>query len=124
MENKQSTIKECAKSLMLYRGDFRHERDWQALCKALDINLDTKEINLKCIVCTAKNYNRKRFDVNYITSILEEFNYKYEVVSGDMIRVFLKDGVSYTCIENCDDYREDYYAIAGRVQNLRKWVEL
>lgn len=41
--------KENIKSLMLYRGDFRYERDWQALCKALDIGLDTKEINLKYI---------------------------------------------------------------------------
>ena len=115
--------KENIKSLMLYRGDFRYERDWQALCKALDINLDTKEINLKCIVCTAKNYNRKRFDINYITSLLEEFNYKYEVITGTMIRVFLKDGISYTHIGNCDDDREDYYAIAGRVQNLREWLK-
>lgn len=115
--------KEKIKPLMLYRCDFRHERDWQALCKALDISLDTKEINLKCIVCTAKNYNRKRFDINYITSLLEEFNYKYEVVTDTMIRVFLKDGISYTHIENCDDDREDYYTIVGRVQNLREWLE-
>ena len=115
--------KENIKSLMLYRGDFRYERDWQALCKALDIGLDTKEINLKCIVCTTKNYNSKRFDINYITSLLEQFNYKYEVVADTMIRVFLKDGISYTCIEDCDDYREDYYTITGRIQNLREWLE-
>lgn len=40
-----------------------------------------------------------------------------------LIRVFLKDGISYTHIGNCDDDREDYYAIAGRVQNLREWLE-
>lgn len=24
---------------------------------------------------------------------------------------------------DCDDDREDYYTIAGRVQNLREWLE-
>lgn len=34
-----------------------------------------------------------------------------------------KDSISYTHIENCDDDREDYHTIAGRVQNLREWLE-
>lgn len=116
--------KENIKSLMLYRSDFRKERDWAALCKALDVSLDTKEINLKCIVCTTKNYNRKKFDINYITALLEEYKYKYEIIRENMIRVFYKNSVDYTCISDCDDDREDYYTIAGKVQNLREWLEM
>ncbi len=40
------------KSLMLWKDDFKNERDWIALCKALDIPKDTVEIEMNCNVCT------------------------------------------------------------------------
>ena len=36
------------KSLMLWKDDFKNERDWIALCKALDIPKDTVEIEMNC----------------------------------------------------------------------------
>lgn len=45
-----------SKSLMLWANDFKNERDWVALCKALDLAEDTKEIELRCNVCVAKSH--------------------------------------------------------------------
>lgn len=45
-----------SKSLMLWKNDFQHERDWIALCKALDLPLDTVEIEMRGNVTVAKSH--------------------------------------------------------------------
>lgn len=44
------------KSLMLWKNDFKNERDWVALCEALDLPIDTVEIEMNCTVCVAKSH--------------------------------------------------------------------
>lgn len=44
------------KSLMLWKDDFKNERDWIALCKALEVPETTVEIELRCRVCVHKPY--------------------------------------------------------------------
>lgn len=47
------------KTLMLWKKDFRHSRDWDALLKALDLNSETVEIEMRCRVAVAKcNYTK------------------------------------------------------------------
>jgi hypothetical protein len=43
-----------SKGLMLWKDDFKNERDWVALCKALDLPENTVEIEMRCVVCVAK----------------------------------------------------------------------
>ena len=53
------------KSLMLWRNDFKHDRDWLALCESLDLPASAMEIELKCIVCVAKShYTRSSYEDN------------------------------------------------------------
>lgn len=52
------------KSLMLWKDDFKNERDWIALCKALDIPKDTVEIEMNCNVCVHKShYTSKKREI-------------------------------------------------------------
>ena len=45
-----------SKSLMLWKKDFKYEREWVILCKALDLPEDTVEIEMRCNVCVAKSH--------------------------------------------------------------------
>lgn len=45
---------------MLWKDDFKNERDWIALCKALDIPKDTVEIEMNCNVCVHKSHYTRR----------------------------------------------------------------
>lgn len=45
------------KSLMLWKHDFRNKRDWTAICNALDVPVNTVEIEIKSLViCAKSNY--------------------------------------------------------------------
>ena len=41
---------ENLKGLMLWKDDFKHQRDWVAICKALDLPETTTTIELGCVV--------------------------------------------------------------------------
>lgn len=60
------------KTLMLRKKDFRHSRDWDALLKALDLNSETVEIEMRCRVAVAKcNYTKCNGFEEYIEVIRE-----------------------------------------------------
>lgn len=48
------------KSLMLWKDDFKNERDWTALCNTLDLPEDTVEIEMNCEVCVHKSHYTKQ----------------------------------------------------------------
>lgn len=83
-------------------------------------------------------FNRKRYYVRQfgapefvivgsiedVAERLKEAGYKYEIQNDTSLRVYYKDnGNYYTQITLCDESREDYYTIEGRVQNLTEWIE-
>ncbi|MBQ3543488.1 MAG: hypothetical protein IJA34_00625 [Lachnospiraceae bacterium] len=55
---------------------------------------------------------------------LTEAGYKYEIQSEKALRVYFKDKTGeYTQISICDDKREDFYMISGKVQSLNEWID-
>ena len=42
------------KTLMLWKNDFTHERNWNAVCEALGIKKEDTEVELRCVVCSHK----------------------------------------------------------------------
>lgn len=61
------------KTLMLRKKDFRHSLDWDALLKALDLNSETVEIEMRCRVAVAKcNYTKCNDFEEYIEVIREK----------------------------------------------------
>lgn len=48
------------KSLMLWKDDFKNERDWTALCNTLDLQEDKVEIEMNCEVCVHKSHYTKQ----------------------------------------------------------------
>lgn len=44
------------KGLMLWKNDFKNERDWIAICRVLDLPEDTVEIEMRCDVCVHKSH--------------------------------------------------------------------
>ena len=44
------------KGLMLWKNDFKNERDWIAICRTLDLPEDTVEIEMRCDVCVHKSH--------------------------------------------------------------------
>lgn len=48
-------------TLMLWKDDFKSDRDWQAVCRALGLSESTVEVELRCNVRVAKsNYTHTR----------------------------------------------------------------
>lgn len=47
------------KGLMLWKDDFKNEKDWLATCKALEVPEDTVEVELAATVCVHQNFYRK-----------------------------------------------------------------
>jgi len=48
-------------TLMLWKDDFKSDRDWQAVCRALGLSESTVEVELRCNVRVAKsNYTHAR----------------------------------------------------------------
>lgn len=55
---------------------------------------------------------------------LREAGYKYEIQSEKALRVYFNDKIGdYTQISLCDDSRDGYYMISGKVENLIDWVK-
>ena len=55
---------------------------------------------------------------------LREAGYKYEIQSEKALRVYFNDKTGdYTQISLCDDSRDGYYMISGKVENLIDWVK-
>lgn len=55
---------------------------------------------------------------------LREVGYKYEIQSEKALRVYFNDKTGdYTQISLCDDSRDGYYMISGKVENLIDWVK-
>lgn len=55
---------------------------------------------------------------------LREAGYKYEIQSEKALRVYFNDKTGdYTQISLCDDSRDGYYMISGKVENLIYWVK-
>lgn len=44
---------------MLWKDDFKNERDWIAICKSLALPENTVEIEMKCNVCVHKSHYTK-----------------------------------------------------------------
>lgn len=42
-------------TLMLWKDDFKSDRDWQAVCRALGLSESTVEVELRCNVRVAKS---------------------------------------------------------------------
>ena len=61
------------KSLMLWRNDFKNKRDWIAVCEALDIPVNTVEIELKSLVIVAKKNYTNGHDRKIAKELWEEF---------------------------------------------------
>lgn len=54
---------------------------------------------------------------------LKEANFKIEIQSDNAVKVYYKDCTSeFTQITPCDESRDGYYMIEGRVQNLMDWI--
>lgn len=106
--------------------------------------IERKTCKIKDYEHSARQYitfNRKRYDVrnagtlyspNFVfygsiedaIALLKECNYKFEVLSENFLRVYYKDNTGdYTSIEPCDDSRERYYMIEGRIQNIIEWIK-
>ena len=55
---------------------------------------------------------------------LKEAGYKYEIQSNTVLIVYYKDNsLDHTQVTLCDESREGYYMIEGRVQNLIDWIK-
>lgn len=55
---------------------------------------------------------------------LKEAGYKYEIQSDTVLMVYYKDNsIDHTQVAICDESREGYYMIEGRVQNLIGWIK-
>lgn len=66
----------------------------------------------------------KAINIQNVAGRLKEAGYKYEIQNDTALIVFYKDNSNdYTQISFCEDRREDYYTIEGRVQNLTEWIE-
>ena len=51
-------------TLMLWKDDFKSDRDWQAVCRALGLSENTVEVELRCNVRVAKsNYTHAKFHI-------------------------------------------------------------
>jgi len=54
---------------------------------------------------------------------LKEANFKIEIQSDNAVKVYYKDCTGeFTQITPCDESRDGYYMIEGRVQNLMDWI--
>lgn len=57
-------------------------------------------------------------------SVLRLCNYKVEIQSDTVLMVYYKDnGNDHTQVSICDESRDGYYMIEGRVQNLADWIK-
>lgn len=55
---------------------------------------------------------------------LKEAGYKYEVQSDNALMVYYKyNSLDHTQVSLCDESREGYYMIEGKVQNLIEWIK-
>ena len=57
-------------------------------------------------------------------SVLRLCGYKVEIQSDMVLMVYYKDnGNDHTQVSICDESRDGYYMIEGRVQNLIDWIK-
>lgn len=57
-------------------------------------------------------------------SVLRLCNYKVEIQSDTALMVYYKDnGNDHTQVSICDESRDGYYMIEGRVRNLANWIK-
>lgn len=55
---------------------------------------------------------------------LKEAGYKYEIQSDTVLMVYYKDNsIDHTQVAICDESRDGYYMIEGKVQNLIEWIK-
>lgn len=55
--------------------------------------------------------------------LLKECNYKFEVVNEKCVIVYYKNSSDHTMIMPCDDERERYFSIEGKVQDIIDWIK-
>ena len=86
-------------------------------------------------------FNRKRYYVRNAGSLyypkfviigsiedaaekLREAGYEYEIQSDTALIVYYKDnGINHTQVSLCDESRDCYYMIEGKVQSLIDWIK-